>query len=233
MTRPRIGLLGRFSEKAQGIRSRGVLISVNLLEYIWAGGGEPIMLLPLDTPEGNDWAQRLVGIDGICMPGGADLDPALYGAESDESVYGVNTVQDAADISLINYCVDNAIPLLTICRGTQALNIARGGSLVVDMPDRHSMHSHTVDVASAPELGIGQQPVAVHCNHHQALSRLGDDVQVIAASEDGVIEAVRVDAKAWTIGVQWHPEDTFRQDPRQVELLKPFLAAAVASRTTR
>lgn len=228
MTRPRIALLGRFSEKAQGIRSRGVVISINLLDYIWAGGGEPVTLLPMDTPEGLDWSERLKGIDGVCMPGGADLDPALYGEQSDDSVYGVNGTQDTADISLINYCIDNGIPLLTICRGTQALNIARGGSLVVDMDDRHSMHPHTVDLVGASELGVGTAPIAVHCNHHQALSRLGDGLQVLANSVDGIVEAVSLEAKAWTIGLQWHPEDTFREDPRQTELLAPFIAAAAA-----
>lgn len=228
MTRPRIAVLGRFTESASALRYRGVVSSRALLEAVWAAGGDPVTLLAGDTPEALDWASRLVGFDGVLLAGGGDIDPARYGGDPHhESVYDVDVVQDTADLSLAEYCLAYGIPTLAVCRGLHVVNVVRGGTLVVDMPvnHRHVVQGIRLEEGSAP-LGIAGSDVTISCYHHQAIDRLGDGMQVVARAADGTVEAVVIDAPGWAVGVQWHPEDTWAADPRQQELLARFVAEA-------
>lgn len=231
MSRPRIAVLGRFTESASALRYRGVVSSRALLEAVWAAGGDPMTLLAGDTPEALDWASRLAGFHGVLLAGGGDIDPALYGGDPHhESVYDVDAVQDAADLSLAEYCLAHAIPTLAVCRGLHVVNVVRGGTLVVDMPvnHRHVVQGIRLEDGSAP-LGIDGSDVTISCYHHQAVDRLGAGMQVVARAADGTVEAVVIDAPGWAVGVQWHPEDTWAADPRQQELMARFVAEAVAS----
>lgn len=232
MSRPRIAILGRFTESASALRYRGVVSSRALLEAVWAAGGDPVTLLPGDDEDALDWAERLSGFDGVLLAGGGDLDPRLYGGDPDhESVYDVDAVQDAADLSLASYCLSHAVPMLAVCRGLHVVNVVRGGTLVVDMPVNHR---HVVqEVVLEDEggvLGVPAPTLVISCYHHQAIDRLGDGMHVVARAQDGTVEAVVIDAPRWAVAVQWHPEDTWQQDPRQVELLSRLVAEAAASR---
>jgi putative glutamine amidotransferase len=145
-------------------------------------------------------------------------------------VYDVDPVQDTADLSLARYCLDTGIPTLAVCRGLHVVNVVRGGTLVVDMPENHRHVVQDVHlVAGAEPLGIVDGQVRISCYHHQAIDRLGEGMTVVAQAEDGTVEAVVVDAPAWTVGVQWHPEDTWAEDPRQVQLLGRFVAESAAA----
>lgn len=223
--RPRIALLGRFTESASALRYRGVVSARALLEAVWAAGGDPMTLLPGDTPEALDWATRLQGFDGVLLAGGGDLDPCHYGGDSDDpSVYDVDAVQDTADLSLAAYVLENPIPTLAVCRGLHVVNVVRGGSLVVDMPRNHRHVVQEIHLADgAAPLGFAGDTVSISCYHHQAIDRLGDGMTVVARADDGTVEAVVVDAPAWMVGIQWHPEDTFADDPAQLELLGRFI----------
>ncbi len=231
MSRPRIAVLGRFTESASALRYRGVVSSRALLEAVWAAGGDPMTLLAGDTPDALDWASRLAGFDGVLLAGGGDIDPARYGGDPHhESVYDVDAVQDTADLSLAEYCLSHAIPTLAVCRGLHVVNVVRGGTLVVDMPvnHRHVVQGIRLEDGSAP-LGIDCPEVTISCYHHQAVDRLGDGMQVVARAADGTVEAVVIDSPGWAVGVQWHPEDTWAADPRQRELLARFVSEAGSS----
>lgn len=198
MTRPRIALLGRFTESASALRYRGVVSARALLEAVWAAGGDPVTLLPGDSPQALNWSSRLVGIDGVLLAGGGDLDPRHYGGDHEhESVYDVDPVQDAADLSLAAYCLEHSVPMLAVCRGLHVVNVVRGGTLVVDMPQnhRHVVQDVRLDARADP-LGIPDGHVTISCYHHQAIDRLGDGLDVVARSDDGTVEAVVVDAPA-------------------------------------
>lgn len=225
MARPRIAILGRFTDSASALRYRGVVSARALLEAVWAAGGDPVTLLPGDDADALDWASRLEGFDGVLLAGGGDLDPRHYGGDHEhDSVYDVDPVQDTSDLSLASYCLSTGIPTLAVCRGLHVVNVVRGGTLVVDMPEnhRHVVQDVTLDPAAEP-LGIADGQVTISCYHHQAVDRLGEGMRVVARAEDGTVEAVVVDAPAWTVGVQWHPEDTWSDDPRQVQLLARFV----------
>ena len=227
MPRPRIAILGRFTESASALRYRGVVSSRALLEVVWAAGGDPVPLLPGDSPEALDWDARLAGFDGVLLAGGGDLDPRHYGGDpEDPSVYDVDDVQDRADLSLAAYCLDRGVPVLAVCRGLHVVNVVRGGTLVVDMPENHR---HVVQAVALDEgadvLGLADRTVTISCYHHQAIDRLGDGLTVVARADDGTVEAVVVDAPGWAAGVQWHPEDTWADDPSQVALVSAFVRA--------
>lgn len=231
--RPRIAIVGRFAEHTTANRYGAVINARNLLEMVWAAGGEPITLLPV---AGSDWAERLAGIDAVLMPGGSDVNPRLYGQEPNtEHLYGIDPLQDEVDMAILDFVFANDLPLLTICRGTQITNVNRGGTLEQhmaaphrnDAPELVYMHDVVLGEAAA-ELGISVGVVHSSCYHHQALDQLGDGVTAIAAADSGNVEAVRFDALGWGYGVQWHPEDNYETERGQLELIERFIEAASA-----
>jgi len=232
MGRPRIAVLGRFTQSASALRYRGVVSSRALLESVWAVGGDPVTLLAGDDADALDWDARLAGFDAVLMAGGGDLDPRHYGGDRDNAaVYDVDAVQDAADLSLTAYCLERGVPTLGVCRGLHVMNVVRGGSLVVDMPAPHRHLVQRIRLGpGAAALGIDGHEVEISCFHHQAVDRLGSGMAVVARAGDGTVEAVVLDAPAWAAAVQWHPEDTWAEDPAQRELLGRFVAEAAGQR---
>jgi putative glutamine amidotransferase len=231
MTRPRIAILGRLADGTTVTRSRGLVTARALAEAVWAAGGDPLTFLPV---EGSDWNERMAGIDGILMPGGGDLDPSHYSTEvTSDEIYGVDALQDAVDFSLAKWAIANGIPLLAVCRGCQLVNVALGGTLIQHMENDHRHKVHPVKVAEATELGLTQDIVESSCYHHQAIDRLGDGLEVVATSEDGVIEAIKIPSKAWAFGVQWHPEDNFAENAQQLAVFEKFVAEAASFSSQR
>lgn len=222
-TRPKIAIVGRFTDHASAIRSLGVVSARRLLEAVWAAGGEPITFLPVENP---NWAERLQGIQGVLIPGGGDIDPKWYGEEPDtEELYGVDDVQDENDFSIARYAFDNGIPVLAICRGFQLVNVLMGGSLVqhMDKDHRHYIHSIKIDKDSEG-LGLTNPVLECSCFHHQAIKELGKGLEVLARAEEGHVEAFKIEAKAWSYGVQWHPEDNYTTNQQQMELFTKFVS---------
>ncbi|MFG2909774.1 gamma-glutamyl-gamma-aminobutyrate hydrolase family protein [Kitasatospora sp. NPDC048286] len=202
-----------------------------------AAGAEPVLLQPDSADSPLD--ERLADCAGFVVPGGGDVDPALYGADSDHpSLYDVNPVQDGLDAAVVRYALEHRRPMLGICRGMQLLNILRGGSLHVDMAPTPVTHNpepgvewavHDValsaDSAVAEAFGRGRIPVA--SGHHQAVDRVGDGLRVSARADDGCVEAVEASGDpraAWTVGVQWHPEALEPDSELRLPLFRALLA---------
>ena len=224
MARPRIALIGRFAEHTSATRYAAIVSARALVESMWLAGAEPVTLLA--APDGMDWAERLQGIDGVLLCGGADIDPARYGeTEVHPEVYDVDELQDEADLSLAAYCFEHGVPTLAVCRGLHVVNVLRGGSLVQHMDEHHRHVVHDVVIKRGP-AGIETGPITASCYHHQCIERLGSGLEVVGRAEDGTIEAVTIDSAGWAFGVQWHPEDTAREDPRQLRILRALVDAA-------
>jgi len=222
-TRPKIAIVGRFTDHASAIRSLGVVSARRLLEAVWAAGGEPITFLPVENP---NWAERLQGIQGVLIPGGGDIDPKWYGEDPDtQELYGVDDLQDENDFSIARYAFDNGIPVLAICRGFQLVNVLMGGSLVQHMDKDHRHHIHSVKIDKDSEgLGLTNPVLECSCFHHQAIKELGKGLEVLARAEEGHVEAFKIEAKAWSYGVQWHPEDNYTTNQQQMELFTKFVS---------
>ncbi len=220
--RPRVAILGRFTESASAIRYRGVLSARELVELVWAAGGEPIQFLPVLD---RDWADALQWIDAVLLPGGGDIDPIRYGGEVHSEVYDVDELQDQADLDLAEAALSARLPVLGVCRGMHVLNVLKGGSLVEHMSEPHRHVVQTVVIPESAGLGIAGD-IAISCYHHQGIREPGEGVEVTARASDGSVEAISLVGAGWCKGVQWHPEDTWRKDPNQLALIRKFLAQA-------
>jgi putative glutamine amidotransferase len=189
------------------------LIPADYVQAVERAGGRPLLVPP--SEEGIE--ETLDAVDALIFSGGADLDPELYGQEPHPQTLGVRGERDSAELALLTAALERDMPVLAICRGSQVLNVARGGDLVQHLPDvvGDEKHKHTpgtfadhdVTVEGGTRLAslLGDRsPVKSH--HHQGFGRLGDGLQVTAHAEDGTIEAVEATDRRFALGVLWHPE---------------------------
>lgn len=189
--------------------------------------GALAFLLPPDEAAIEDPDRLLDRLDGLMLAGGADVDPASYGAEPDPQTKGVWPERDAFELALIRRALKRELPVLGICRGMQMLNVACGGTLDQHVPDclgGDERHRHTPgtygdhDVALAPGSlaagAAGGERVAVKSHHHQGVDRIGEGLEVTGHSiPDDVVEAIempRGDSGRYALGVLWHPEEDVR-----------------------
>ena len=223
--RPRIALIGRFTNSASALRYGGVVSSRALLESLWDAGADPVTLLPAAE---SDWKQRLQGYQGVLLAGGGDINPARYGQEPDASVYDVDDLQDESDFGMTEYVLQQGIPTLAVCRGLHVVNVVRGGTLTQDMPENHRHVVQEVKVSDYESFGFTSELVATSCYHHQAIDKLGSGLEVLGRGPDGTIEAVGIESTGWARGVQWHPEDTAKSDANQHGLFARLVKEARA-----
>jgi len=189
------------------------LVPAAYVRAIERAGGRPLLVPP--SEEGVE--ETLGALDGLVFSGGSDLDPELYDQEPHDETFGVVPERDRAELALLEAALAREIPVLAVCRGSQVLNVARGGDLVQHLPDvvGDEKHKHTPgtfadhDVTLEPgtrlaELLGDRAPVKSH--HHQGFGRVGSGLRVAAHAEDGTIEAVEDPSHRFAFGVLWHPE---------------------------
>ena len=154
------------------------------------------------------------GFDGLLLPGGGDVDPALYGAQRLDECGPVDRALDDLQWRALRRFAEAGKPVLGICRGHQVLNAFFGGTLIQHIPqaERHSRevsepekyHPTRAAKGGFVERLYGEHPVT-NSSHHQAVDAPAPDIEVVQWSDDGVVEAIRHrDFPVW--GVQWHPE---------------------------
>ncbi len=176
-------------------------------------GGRPLLVPP--TEDAVD--ETLDALGGLLFSGGSDLDPELYEQDPHEETFGVVPERDRAELALLEAALARDMPVLAVCRGSQVLNVARGGDLVQHLPDvvGDEKHKHTpgtfadhdVTLEAGTRLAelLGDHaPVKSH--HHQGFGRVGSGLRVAAHAEDGTIEAVEDPSHRFALGVLWHPE---------------------------
>jgi len=158
-------------------------------------------------------------IDGVLLPGGGDVDPALYGGDPNTTML-VHRLRDDFEIALFHAAREKGLPILGICRGCQIINVAMGGTvrnlrLEPDLKKQHFvLKGHPVDIAPDSELAaiLGvtrlEKVVSIHGN---CVAELAPGVRVVATGPGGTVEAIEADSagkRGWIIGIQWHPEMT-------------------------
>jgi putative glutamine amidotransferase len=228
------GKLATLQRCDEGAPAREIRLGTPYLRAIEAGGGLPVVLAPDDPALAGALLDRL---DGLCLAGGPDLDPVGYGAgERHEKLGATDRIVDAAELALAVAAEERGLPLLGICRGAQAMNVARGGTLHQHIDEHRQTHPateplHRVDVAPGSFLAAltGGGALAVNSFHHQAADRLGDGLRIAATAPDGTIEAIEDPARPFYLGVQWHAEGMVDR-PEQLALFEALASAASAPR---
>jgi putative glutamine amidotransferase len=205
-------------------------LGMTYLRAIEAAGGMPVVLPPL-----GDAVAYLDRLDGVCVSGGPDLDPSAYGAAERHAELGpTEPGLDAFELALARAALERGIPLLGVCRGAQALNVACGGTLRQHVPGHRQTEpatatTHTVHVEPRSRLAqlAGTRPLRVNSFHHQAVDMLGHGLRAVAHSADGTIEAVEAPGPVFVLGVQWHAEG-LAHDGRHGALFEALVTAAAA-----
>jgi putative glutamine amidotransferase len=181
-------------------------------------------------------------VDGVLITGSrSNVHPHLYGEEATEANGPYDPQRDATTLPLIRLAIQRGVPLLAICRGIQEMNVALGGTLAAEIQERPGRIDHRAPPSDEPDVrfsirqditikpgsclaGVfGSGEVKVNSVHRQAVDRLGTGLQVEAVAADGTVEAVSViDAPAFAVGVQWHPEYWAKSDDASARLFRAF-----------
>jgi putative glutamine amidotransferase len=216
------------------------------VDAVKAAGAVPVVVRLADTREHVN--ELLASVQGILLPGsGHDVDPALYGETPAPETAPNDPARAIADEILLQDAFDRRKPILTICHGTQTLNVWRGGSLIQDLktpvnhrPGREVVNAHSVKLAEGSRLkeilpSAAESGEQVNSSHHQAIREVGKNLRVTAVSPiDGVVEAVELNPPNlaapdhFVVGVQWHPERAYAQSAFSRAIFASFVKAAGA-----
>ena len=190
------------------------VIPLAYVQMIEAAGGRALLVPP--SEDGID--ETLDALDGVLFSGGSDIDPSEYGQDVHPETNGTRPDRDRGELALLRAALERDMPVLAVCRGSQVLNVARGGDLVQHLPEvvGDEKHKHTpgvfadheVDVKDGTRLAslLGERaPVKSH--HHQGFGQVGDGLVEAAWAEDGTLEALEDPSKRFAVGVLWHPEE--------------------------
>lgn len=177
-------------------------------------GGRPLVVPP--SEEGIEETLRV--LDGLVFSGGSDVHPELYAADPHPETKDVREERDRAELALLSAALERDMPVLAVCRGSQVLNVARGGNLVQHLPEvlGHERHRHKPgefsdhEVRLDPETRVGSllgERAPVKSHHHQGFGRIGAGLREVGWADDGTIEALEDPSKRFAVGVLWHPEE--------------------------
>jgi putative glutamine amidotransferase len=233
--RPFIGISMRLDTKEDNFYLRRYYA-----DAVYHAGGTPVYI-PL-IPESDYIESAISRLDGVLLSGSnSDVDPLRYDQAPHLKLGPVVYERDETDNLLLRACEARKIPVLAICYGLQVLNVYRGGTLFQDLESQveaviqhqqlgsYNRPSHSVKIKSESLLAIlaGSTAVRVNSHHHQGIDALGHDLEPIAESADGLVEAViSTRPDHFVLGVQWHPEMGWKDDPLSQAIFKHFIARA-------
>ena len=211
------------------------ILPAEYVDAVRRAGGIPLLL-----PPGEERMDAVLPLlKAVVFSGGGDLDPDLYGGSHHETIYWVEPERDRSEIALARRVFDLGVPTLAICRGSQILNVAKGGTLIEHLPDEvgetvnhrvppREPTPHPIRVAPASRLAglLGATDFSCMSWHHQAIRQVAPGFEVVAHAPDGTIEGLEVPSHPWLVAVQWHPELTAAEDPIQQRLFDALVEAA-------
>jgi putative glutamine amidotransferase len=221
MSRPIIGICTPIERARWGVWDLDAVVLPR--DYVRAvqRAGALALLIPPDEVLTGDPDEALDRIDGLMLAGGADIDPAAYGAAAHPETRGSVPERDAFEIALARRAIERDVPLLGICRGMQLMNVAAGGTLIQHLPDLvgHGDHRRSpgsfdgadhdvrLEPGSLAAQAAGEEVHATKSHHHQGVDRIGEGLRATGWSTlDELPETLEAPACTFALGVQWHPE---------------------------
>ena len=194
--------------------------------------------MPVDSAK-----KVLLTCDGLLLTGGEDVVPAYYGKAADSLRCSTNPHRDSLEFALIQQAIKTGMPILGVCRGEQILNVALGGTLIIDIPTdhpsavKHQLEDYTkcfhpVNLKNTSNLKAicGVDSGMVTSNHHQAIEKTAPGLRAVAWSPDSLVEAIEyihADKMPFFEAVQWHPERMKADDKLSYPLIVAFLKSAI------
>jgi putative glutamine amidotransferase len=202
----------------------------------------------------TDWDAILGAADGVMLTGSpSNVNPSYFGQEVRNPLLPLDAARDATTLPLIRAALARGIPLIAVCRGTQEINVALGGSLyqaiheVGDYRDHRENFEADLEVQYAPAHAVHIVPngrlakilgsaddIMVNSLHGQGVERLAPGLTVEARADDGIVEAFSVtDAKGFSLALQWHPEWRITENPASMKMFGAFGDACRAYRALK
>lgn len=224
-TRPLIALTSYLESAKWNVWDRvpAALLPWTYVQQVIDAGGAPILLPPEPLTVGDVMPK----VDGLVLTGGPDVDPARYGQERDPATQRPRESRDESELIALATAQERGTPVLAICRGVQLLNVARGGTLHQHLPGHApkvpgAYDTNQIRITPGTRLAttLGEH-ASVLCAHHQAIDRVGEGLNVVAWSHDGVIEGVEDPSAPFLVGIQPHPEEL----PASLALFEAFVTA--------
>ncbi|MFI3289550.1 MAG: gamma-glutamyl-gamma-aminobutyrate hydrolase family protein [Rikenellaceae bacterium] len=207
------------------------------MDAIRESGGLPI-IFPLKA-NAEDVEQLCKMCDGFLLTGGHDVNPELYGCEASAECGAPNEDRDSLERIVFDYAVERDMPLFGICRGIQIINAFCGGTLYQDLPTEYGQEvnhqmtppydrpCHMVNILDNSPLHelLNRKDLAVNSYHHQAIKDLAPNLEAMAISEDGIVEAIYMPNKRFIQALQWHPELNFNVEESSRQIMRAFIAS--------
>lgn len=243
--KPIIGILSDYSSsdsvgicEHMGLKNQQWQLLANDYVYsIEAAGGIPVIIPILDHTD--DLLELLSRLDGVLFTGGYDIDPSYYNQLPSKLLGAMMPKRDQFEIEMAKQLLsETQLPILAICRGSQLLNVAAGGSLYQDLslrkeetyhhallsaPKHHPVHTASIVPGSILHGVFQQESIKINSYHHQAVDRLASGFTATMHTDDGVIEAFEMNSNRYVMGIQWHPEMMTQNNPIYLSVFKDFV----------
>lgn len=254
MSRPVIGIPTQNLQSIGGVPHdipASWVMSQRYIRVLVDAGAVPWMI-PLLSDDRETMRAIYEELDGVFLPGGADIDPANYGEERHPRCDTSDPPRDAVELMLVRWAMADRKPVLGVCRGLQIVNLATGGTLYQDIAEQmpgaikhdyfpfggryardYLAHDVTVEPRSRLADIYGAGALKVNSMHHQGVRRLGERLAPTAVAPDGLVEGLESVDGSYLVAVQWHPEVLVDHSLPTQRLFVSFIDASVAYREQR
>jgi putative glutamine amidotransferase len=246
--RPIIGIPTQTLQSLGGVSAEippSWVMSQRYVVTLTNAGAVPWLIPLIDDETLRDIYESL---DGVFLPGGADVDPVSYGRDPHALCDKTDRERDRVELALARWAIDDGKPLLGVCRGMQIINLAAGGTLYQDLAEqmagsikhdyfpfggsnlRRDYLAHEVEVARDSRLAhvFGDGALKVNSMHHQGVKEVGGGLIVTATAPDGLVEGLESSNGRYVVGVQWHPEALTDSQDEAKRLFAEFVEIAAS-----
>lgn len=199
--------------------------------------GHTALVLPVHNKLEENVEKLVSLVDALILSGGTDISCELYNEELINERWKGQLNRDKFEMALLKKAKELNKPVLGVCRGFQLINVAYGGSLYQDIitlregshihrdQEMYDTLGHTASILKDTKLFevLGKEEIYVNSVHHQGVKQLGEGLEVMAYSDDGLVEAFRDPKEDFVWGIQWHPE-WMGENEEQAKIYNEFLA---------